>query len=289
MTDLWDPVKRDQTLRLLPHRQRRTDRARSSPTTCTPRATRRCRASRPPCSATRCPGTGSTSARRPSAVQKDQGYDGKTARADAVAARRGRRQPGRVAAADRRAGEESQKDRRRPRTGDVRLLLVPPRDPLPELAADASRAVEKPGRVPMRTWPSNWCAWRPAPGGGRGGGQGRLGQARRPHRRPPEGVHREATRRRGRDRRGGERASRRGPTASPRSSRRPAVDDGGDEEAPGPPAEMFAKETLDFDSARQVAWGYEVLSQDLGEGKEKPGPDLRISRSTSTCASRRDG
>ena len=33
---------------------------------------------------------------------------------------------------------------------------------------------------------------------------------------------------------------------------------------------MFAKKTHDFDSARQIAWGYEVLSRDLGADKEKP-------------------
>ena len=32
----------------------------------------------------------------------------------------------------------------------------------------------------------------------------------------------------------------------------------------------FARAALDFDSARQVAWGYEVLSRDLGAGKGKP-------------------
>ena len=37
---------------------------------------------------------------------------------------------------------------------------------------------------------------------------------------------------------------------------------------------MFAEKTLDYDSARQVAWGYKVLSEDLGGGKEKPSPAL---------------
>ena len=32
---------------------------------------------------------------------------------------------------------------------------------------------------------------------------------------------------------------------------------------------MFDKQTPDFDSARQIAWGYEVLSRDLGIAKEK--------------------
>ena len=32
---------------------------------------------------------------------------------------------------------------------------------------------------------------------------------------------------------------------------------------------MYADKSLDFDSARQVAWGYEVLSRDLGMTKEK--------------------
>ena len=31
----------------------------------------------------------------------------------------------------------------------------------------------------------------------------------------------------------------------------------------------FAKQTPDYDSARQIAWGYEVLSRDLGTTKEK--------------------
>ena len=32
---------------------------------------------------------------------------------------------------------------------------------------------------------------------------------------------------------------------------------------------LFAKQTPDFDSARQIAWGYEVLSRDQGKPKEK--------------------
>ena len=36
---------------------------------------------------------------------------------------------------------------------------------------------------------------------------------------------------------------------------------------------IFADKTLDFDSARQVAWGYEVLRGDSGMGKAKLSPD----------------